>query len=51
MPDGRFEVTDHSYNGTFYENERLSNGVSTVIEAGGMLALGNADNVFSLDIC
>lgn len=51
LPDGRFEVTDHSYNGTFYENKAIPNGVTKVVEAGGMLALSDAEDVFSLNIC
>lgn len=49
LPDGRFEVTDYSYNGTFYENRALTNGIAEIVEAGGMLVVGDADNVFSLN--
>lgn len=48
LPDGKFEVTDYSYNGTFYENIALPNGKAVVVQAGGMLVLGSADNVFLL---
>lgn len=51
LPDGQFEVTDYSSNGTFYENTALSNGVATIVKAGGMLVVGSADNVLSLNIC
>lgn len=49
LPDGRFEVTDYSYNGTFYENKALTNGIAKIVEAKGMLVVGDADNVFSLN--
>ena len=48
LPDGKFEITDYSYNGTFYENIALPNGKAVVVQAGGMLVLGSADNVFLL---
>lgn len=48
LPGGKFEVTDYSYNGTFYENIALPNGQAVVVQAGGMLVLGSADNVFLL---
>lgn len=51
LPDGRFEVTDRSSNGTYYENNALPNGEATVVDAGGMLVVGCPDNVFSLNIC
>lgn len=50
LPKGKFELTDYSYNGTYYENKTLPNGTSTIVEPGGLLAVGNADNVFSLTI-
>ena len=48
LPGGKFEVTDYSYNGTFYENIALPNGKAVVVQAGGMLVIGSADNVFLL---
>ena len=48
LPGGKFEVTDYSYNGTFYENIVLPNGKAVVVQAGGMLVIGSADNVFLL---
>ncbi|MCI9546168.1 MAG: hypothetical protein HFH60_05710 [Lachnospiraceae bacterium] len=48
MSDGRFEVLDTSYNGTFYENAALPNGVATVVKAGRCLVIGEADNVLEL---
>lgn len=51
LPDGRFEITDSSYNGTFYENTPLPNGVPTIVEGGGMLVAGDAKNVLSLKVC
>ncbi len=48
LPDGKFEVTDYSGGETYYENNALSNGVATVVEAEGMLVAGSPDNVFSL---
>lgn len=50
LPDGRFEVMDISYNGTFYENEALPNGVAVTVNAGGNLVLGEADNVLALHV-
>ena len=48
LSDGRFEVLDTSYNGTFYENAALPNGVATVVKAGRWLVIGEADNVLEL---
>ena len=50
LPDGRFEVMDMSYNGTFYENEALPNGVAVTVEAKGKLVIGEADNVLTLNV-
>lgn len=50
LPDGRFEVTDMSYNGTFYENETLPSGVAVTVEAKGKLVIGEADNVLALNV-
>ncbi len=50
LPDGRFEVMDISYNGTFYENEALPNGVAVTVNAGGNLVIGEADNVLALHV-
>lgn len=46
--DGRYQITDCSSNGTFYGNSKLQKGVKTEVEAGGMLVLGEADNVLQL---
>lgn len=51
LPAGRFEVTDYSFNGTYYENNSLPNGDAITVDAGGMLVVGCPDNVFSLNIC
>ena len=48
LPGGKIEVTDYSYNGTFYENIALPNGKAVVVQAGGMLVIGSADHVFLL---
>ncbi len=50
LPDGQLELTDYSYNGTYYENKALPNNVPAAVNPGGLLAVGNADNVFSLKI-
>lgn len=50
LPDGRFEVTDYSYNGTFYENKALPSNAASIVQAGGLLVIGDADNVFALNI-
>lgn len=47
-PDGRYQITDYSYNGTFYENKRLSKNIMEEVEPGGMLVIGEADNVLLL---
>lgn len=50
LSDGRLELTDYSYNGTYYENKALTKGVPAAVKPGGLLAVGDADNVFSLKI-
>lgn len=49
MSNGKYQITDHSSNGTFYENSRLAKGIETEVEPGGMLVIGEADNVLMLN--
>lgn len=48
MPNGRYQITDYSFNGTFYENKRLSKNIAEEVNPGGMLVIGEADNVLRL---
>lgn len=48
MPSGRYQITDYSFNGTFYENKRLTKGIMEEVSPGGMLVIGEADNVLRL---
>lgn len=48
LPNGTFEVTDYSYNGTYYENIALPNGKAVNVQPGGKLVAGSTDNVFCL---
>lgn len=48
LQNGKYQITDHSSNGTFYENIRLQRNVATEVNPGGMLVIGEADNVFRL---
>lgn len=50
MPSGGYQITDYSYNGTFYENQRLPKNITQEVEPGGMLVIGEADNVLRLNI-
>lgn len=50
MPSGGYQITDYSYNGTFYENQRLPKNIMQEVEPGGMLVIGEADNVLRLNI-
>ncbi len=44
----RYEVTDHSSNGTYHGNERLLKGQSTPIERGTTIVIGDKMNQFKL---
>ena len=46
--NGRYQITDYSYNGTFYENKRLSKNIMEEVNPGGMLVIGEASNVLRL---
>lgn len=46
--NGRYQITDYSYNGTFYDNERLTKNIMVEVNPGGMLVIGEADNVLRL---
>ncbi len=48
MPYGKYQITDCSYNGTFYENQRLPKNIMQEVEPGGMLVIGETDNVLML---
>ena len=48
MPDGIYQVTDYSSNGTFYNNTKLQYGILYTIPRGSILAIGDADNVIQL---
>lgn len=48
LPDGVYQVTDHSSNGTFYNNQRLKKGEPYRLPKGALLAIGDADNVLEL---
>ena len=48
LPDGVFEVTDYSSNGTFYNNQKLKRKEPYRLPSGAILALGDADNVLEL---
>ena len=48
LPNGRYQITDSSSNGTYYENQMLPKGVASEVIPGGMLVLGEADNVLQL---
>lgn len=48
LPDGMYQITDTSTNGTFYNNKRLEKNVPTKVSPGGTLVVGEADNVMQL---
>lgn len=48
LPDGVCQVTDCSSNGTFYNNQRLKYKQPYRLPKGGLLAIGDADNVLEL---
>ena len=48
LPDGVYQVTDHSSNGTFYNNQKLKYGEPYRLPKGALLAIGDADNVLEL---
>lgn len=48
LPDGVYQVTDYSSNGTFYNNQRLKSREPYRLPKGALLAIGDADNVLEL---
>lgn len=48
LPDGVYQVTDCSSNGTFYNNQRLKYKQPYRLPKGALLAIGDADNVLEL---
>lgn len=48
LPDGVFQVTDYSSNGTFYNDQKLKHGEPYRLPKGALLAIGDADNVLEL---
>lgn len=48
LPDGMYQITDTSTNGTFYNNKRLEKNVPIKVSPGGTLVVGEADNVMQL---
>lgn len=48
LPNGMYQVTDYSSNGTYYNNQRLAPGQAYMIPKGAILAIGSADNVIQL---
>lgn len=50
LPDGMYQITDTSTNGTFYNNKRLEKNVPTKVPPGGTLVVGEADNVLQLNV-
>ena len=48
LPDGNYQVTDYSENGTFYNNQRLPKNQPCTVLKGALLAIGDADNVLEL---
>lgn len=48
LPDGVYQVTDYSTNGTFYNDMRLKSGEPYRLPKGALLAIGDADNVLEL---
>lgn len=48
LPNGRYQITDCSSNGTFYDNIKLQKGGTMEVKPGGLLVLGEADNVLQL---
>ena len=48
LHNGRYQITDSSSNGTYYDNNKLQKGIATEVNAGGLLVLGEADNVLQL---
>lgn len=48
LPDGVYQVTDYSSNGTFYNNQQLKSREPYRLPKGALLAIGDADNVLEL---
>ena len=48
LPDGNYQVTDYSENGTFYNNQRLPKNQPCTVSKGALLAIGDADNILEL---
>lgn len=49
LPDGDYQVTERSSNGTFYNDVQLEKGKAYRIPKGALLAIGDADNVLLLE--
>lgn len=48
LENGNYQITDHSFNGTFYANQKLQKGIATEVTPGELLVVGDADNVLKL---
>lgn len=48
LPDGNYQVTDYSENGTYYNNQKLPKHKPCTIAKGALLVIGDADNVLKL---
>ncbi|MGN1164957.1 MAG: S8 family serine peptidase [Lachnospiraceae bacterium] len=48
MSDGRYQVTDYSGNGTYYNNQLLPKNKPCILPKGSLLAIGDADNILRL---
>lgn len=48
LPDGVYQVTDYSSNGTFYNDQKLKNKQPYRLPKGALLAIGDADNILEL---
>ena len=48
LPDGVYQVTNYSSNGTFYNDQKLKYGEPYRLPKGALLAIGDADNVLEL---
>lgn len=48
LPDGRYQVTDYSENGTYYNNQLLPKHKPCILPKGALLAIGDADNILKL---
>ena len=48
LPDGVYQVTDCSSNGTFYNDQKLKSRQPYRLPKGALLAIGDADNILEL---